>query len=337
LNTRLIIVDGLSGSGKSTFCQWLELQLRSHRIKARWIFEADVPHPLHWWNYWDGNTYRPPDFDLSTPAEFIAASIAKWKDFAAAIRVSDTVQIVESSLFLLGLGMLLQADATSDELIEYGRQVHAIVQDLDPFLLYFRQRDVAAHVRKTCDIRGKEFEAELTAHMERTPYFRRRGLSGFEGIVRLWSETQHITDALVPEYSIRNLTLETSGGDWEAYRRQALNALALPESQQTASISDLARLTGSYWYDDGAMLQQCDVVLEDGGLMVRISEPQLLGLIFAGPSRELVPIDTHHFYVGVTPVAITFVEDPTGAIQELRADSTRLGGGRVRIWIKQRS
>ena len=276
-----------------------------------------------------GRQHLPsPGLRPISPAEFIAASIAKWKDFAAAIRVSDTVQIVESSLFLLGLGMLLQADATPNELIEYGRQVHAIVQDLDPFLIYFRQRDVAAHVRKTCDIRGKEFEAELTAHMERTPYFRRRGLSGFEGIVRLWSATQLITDALVPEYSIRNLTLETSGGDWEAYRRQALNALALPESQQTASLSDLARLTGSYWYDDGAMPQQCDVVLEDGGLMVRISEPQLLGLIFAGPSRELMPIDTHHFYIGVTPVAITFVEDPTGAIQELRADSTRLGGGR---------
>src|SRR5689334_20737779 len=56
-NTRLIIADGLSGSGKSTFCQWLELQLLSNKIKARWVFEADVPHPLHWWNYWDGSIY----------------------------------------------------------------------------------------------------------------------------------------------------------------------------------------------------------------------------------------------------------------------------------------
>src|SRR5262245_36749494 len=155
LNTRLIIADGLSGSGKSTFCQWLELQLLSNKIKARWVFEADVPHPLHWWNYWDGSIYRAPDFDQSTPPEFIKSSVAKWKDFATAIRASDAVQVVESPLFLLGIGMLLQTDAKAAELIEYGREIHAIIQDLDPFLIYFRQTDIAAHVRKICDIRGK--------------------------------------------------------------------------------------------------------------------------------------------------------------------------------------
>jgi hypothetical protein len=333
--TGLIVVDGLSGSGKSTFCQWLELQLRSQSIKARWIFEADVPHPLHWWNYWDGNTYRPPDFDQATPTAFVAASVAKWKDFAAAVRVSDTVHIVESSLFLLGLGMLLQADATPGELIEYGRRVHTIIQALDPFLFYFRQHDVAAHVRKICGIRGAAFEDELTFYMERTPYFRRRGLRGFEGLVRLWSEAQQVTDALVPEYGIRKLTFETSGGDWEAYRRQARDALSLPESKQSLSVGALARFTGSYWYDDAGGARRCDVLLEDGHLIVRTPEPQLLGLIFAGPSRELLPIDTYHFYIGVTPIVIAFIELADGAIEGMRVDSTRLGGGGVRLWTKE--
>jgi hypothetical protein len=336
LKTQLIIADGLSGSGKSTFCQWLDLQLRANKQQAHWIFEADVPHPLHWWNYWDGNTYRAPDFDQSTPAQFITTSVAKWKDFAAAIRASDTVYIVESSFFLLGIGMLLQADATPEELIEYGRQVQAIVQDLDPFLIYFRQRDVAVHVRKICDIRGKELEDDLTTNMERTPYFRRRDLRGIEGIVRLWSETQQITDALVPEYSIRKLTLETSGGDWEAYRQQVRSALSLPESQQIDGLGDFARLTGGYTYVDGDIVRRCDVVLEDGHLTIRTSEPQLLGLIFAGPSRELLPIDAQQFYAGITPVVITFIEDADGAIEGMRVDFTRLGGGTVRIWTRER-
>ena len=337
LNTRLILADGLSGSGKSTFCQWLELQLRSNKIKARWIFEADVPHPLHWWNYWDGSTYRAPDFDESTPARFIGTSIVKWKDFATTVRASDTVYVVESALFLLGLGMLLQADAHPDALIEYGRQVHTIIQDLDPFLIYFRQQDVAAHVRKICDIRGKDFEAELTANMERTPYFRRRNLRGFEGLVRLWNDTQYITDALIPEYSISTLMLETGGGDWETYRQQARDALSLPEKQHTASVRDLARLTGSYSYHDGATVWRCDIVLEEGCLIVRSSQPELAGFFFAGPSRELIPIGTHTFYAGISPVVATFTEDATGAIQELRVDFTRLGGGGVRVWTRDRS
>ena len=333
-NARLIIVDGLSGSGKSTFCQWLELLLRANKLKARWIFEADVPHPLHWWNYWDGHTYRAPDFDEATPAAFIATSIAKWKDFVALVRASDTIYVVESGLLLLGLGMLLQADAHPDALIEYGRQVHAIVQDLDPFLIYFRQHDVAAHVRRICDIRGPEFEAELTANMERTPYFRHRDLRGYEGLVRLWSETQRITDTLVPEYSIRKLMLETSGGDWGAYRRRACAALSLPEDRHAVGVRDLARFTGSYSSHDGAMAQRCEVVLEEGRLIVRGS--QLAGFFFAGPSRELISIDALTFYAGISPVVVTFVEDADGAIQGLRVDHTRLGGGGVRFWTKER-
>src|SRR5215211_1933804 len=111
LETKLILADGLSGSGKSTLCQWLELQLQRNNINAHWLFEADVPHPLHWWHYWDGNQGRPPDFDQSTAAQFIEISIQKWKAFAAILAVSDAVCITESALFLLGIGMLLQADA----------------------------------------------------------------------------------------------------------------------------------------------------------------------------------------------------------------------------------
>jgi hypothetical protein len=174
-------------------------------------------------------------------------------------------------------------------------------------------------------------------YMERTPYFRRRGLGGFAGIVRLWSEAQHITDALVPEYSIRKLTLETSRGDWEAYRQQARDALLLPASQQVVGLDDLARLTGGYIYHDGDVVRRCDVVLEDGHLVVRTSEPQLLGLIFAGPSRELLPIDGQHFYAGVTPVVMTFLEDADGAIEGMRVDFRRLGGGVIRIWTRERA
>ncbi len=259
LGTKLILADGMSGSGKSTLCQWLEVQLRWNNLKARWLFEADVPHPLHWWNYWNGTTYCPPDFEHSTPAQFIETSIQNWTDFAAAINRSDQVWIVESALFLLGIGMLLQSDAQPAELIDYGRRVHAIIQDLNPILIYLRQPDIDLHVRKICAIRGNDFENELISNMQRTPYFKRRGLKGLAGLVCLWDETQQITDALFPAYTIRKLALETAGGDWENYRQQVMTVLSLPlvAAQQIVSASDLARFTGNYGYRQGESEQIC--------------------------------------------------------------------------------
>ena len=46
LPSRLIFVDGLPGSGKSTTAQRLSLHLRRQGYPARWIFEHENQHPL---------------------------------------------------------------------------------------------------------------------------------------------------------------------------------------------------------------------------------------------------------------------------------------------------
>jgi adenylate kinase family enzyme len=60
-DTKLIILDGLPGSGKSTTAQWLELQLQRNGFDAQWYWEGDVPHPQWWYENWTGAEYAPPD------------------------------------------------------------------------------------------------------------------------------------------------------------------------------------------------------------------------------------------------------------------------------------
>ena len=43
---RIIFVDGLPGSGKSTTAQRLSLHLRRQGYRARWVFEHEEPHPV---------------------------------------------------------------------------------------------------------------------------------------------------------------------------------------------------------------------------------------------------------------------------------------------------
>ena len=74
-NTKLVVIDGLPGSGKTPTAQWLELQLRRNQVDARWLHEADIPHPLWWYKQWDGTNYLPPDFEHIPMAAFVEASI----------------------------------------------------------------------------------------------------------------------------------------------------------------------------------------------------------------------------------------------------------------------
>lgn len=46
INTKLILVDEIPGTGKSTVAHFIARQLEKNGIKAKWFHEADNEHPL---------------------------------------------------------------------------------------------------------------------------------------------------------------------------------------------------------------------------------------------------------------------------------------------------
>lgn len=46
IKTRLILIEGLPGSGKSTFGQFIGLQLKRNKINAEWYNECELNHPV---------------------------------------------------------------------------------------------------------------------------------------------------------------------------------------------------------------------------------------------------------------------------------------------------
>ena len=227
-DTKLLVLDGLPGSGKSTNGRWLASLLERNGVQANWLPEDGLPHPLWWYPHWDGANFLPPDFD-NTPLEtFIETSLKKWQDFVAFLSVSEEPYIAESVFFQNAVAMFVMGGAEPARLVEYAHQVQTITRDLNPSLIYFYQADVGLALRKICDIRGQGFEQELLKNMERFPYLKRRGLTGLAGLTLLWQAIQRLTDALFADYTIPKLAIETSASAWPHYRWQMLDFLAFP-------------------------------------------------------------------------------------------------------------
>ena len=222
---QLIVVDGISGSGKTTTCRWLEQELHQRHLATRAVYEADVPHPLHWWHYWDGSHHHAPDFDHVSPATYMQRSIEKWKQFIAHSSNSDDIVIIEGVLYCLAVWFFLQGDAAPQHIAAYIQQVEAIMTPVAPLLIYLRQDNLAEHTRKVWNGRGTALEQELIGNMERTRYLRRRDLRGFEGVIALWQDTQALTDALFSKHHMDKLVIEVTQADWESSYQQILNAV----------------------------------------------------------------------------------------------------------------
>jgi hypothetical protein len=232
-DTRLIFVEGVMGSGKSTTANFVARQLRRNGIPARYIFEGgerhvvrlmpDLPHPFKPW------------LDL-TPDEFRARSLAKWRAFVAEAGQAEVVSVFDGQLFHGNMTDLLLMDASRDELRAYVGDVIAVVRDLNPVLIYLDQTDLEQALRRVFAeraLRWPDFEEYQVGWKVPSPYGERRGLVGLDGLISIYRDYREMTDELFSLLDIARLGMENAGGAWPEYRRSILGFLGLPLVEDT--------------------------------------------------------------------------------------------------------
>ena len=101
---RLILVEGLTGSGKSTTAHFIARQLQANQFPAGWIHEGELAHPVL--------------IDVETTIEqYMADTRDRWTAFAQQIAQSPEVVVVEASF----LNNLIETVIRSDRGIEIAR------------------------------------------------------------------------------------------------------------------------------------------------------------------------------------------------------------------------
>jgi hypothetical protein len=223
--TKAIFVEGIIGSGKSTTARFLTDYLNQQQVPARFMPEGGRDHPLrvagslpHPFQIW-----RDVTLD-----QFITHSVHKWQVFVHAAQPADHLTIFDGQLFHGNMTDLLLLDATVSQLRAYVAQVIELLRDLKPVLIYFYQADVAATLRRVCDVRGSDWEAYQVDWKLPSPYGLQRSLTGFAGLVSLYRDFRAISDTIVDTLPIPTLKIDNTDGEWDAYYRDLLSFLELP-------------------------------------------------------------------------------------------------------------
>ena len=160
-DTKLIVVEGIMGAGKSTTAGFITDQLRRHQYAARFLPEGPtdtepdhplriataLPHPHAPWR------------DV-TVAEFRELSLGKWARFVRAAQQSVTITVCDGLLFHGNMTDLLLMNAEPPVLHDYVRQVIEVTHSLKPVVIYFYHADVSRALRAVSDALGSEWEAD---------------------------------------------------------------------------------------------------------------------------------------------------------------------------------
>jgi hypothetical protein len=261
----LVLIEGLTGCGKSSLAHFVSRQLEANAIPHTWLHEAEMPHPL-----------RPPE---GTPIdEFIRLMPDLYTAFLEKHQHEGKIAVVEACFFNNLIEELFIENIPRHRIIQFGMHMEGVIQSFKPALIYLRRGPVAEALEMNIADRGEGFQDFLIKHTSRTAYANQHDLQGYDGMVAFWEELIAIYEELFERYSIDKLLIENPREDWPAHNNQALDFLGIPHHPEPQiSSSEAEKYLGSYtlkpgreswpvWYDDrlGCLRLNRYILIPDG-------------------------------------------------------------------------
>lgn len=301
VNTKLILIDGITGSGKSTTAQFLAEQVRKNDINVTWYHETQTHHPL-------GYDEDIEVFHSSDELErFLYVIPRLWEKFVTDVMADDEVHIIESFLLQDTVRILFQNNVDDRIILDFVKKIEAIIEPLNPRLLYFYQKDVEHSVRKIWKRRGSAWKKWFIDSDVLTPYVQESDLSGEHSVIQLWSDYQDFSNQLFKDYSLEKLSIENSNGCWDEYYRIIMNFLELDYKDEATSLSIDQKLNycGTYKEKGGDM--ECTIKAINHDIVCDLIWPNIKVL-------PKPPLDDKTFYLESFPVYIKFNSDDNNSI-----------------------
>jgi predicted ATPase len=199
INTNLILLEGLPGSGKTTISK--KLFDRIHVKDSRLVQEHTSPHPIAE----SGST----DIEL-----WQVKTLQNWERLAAEIDAQHRLYVMEFALFQNTIGELLLKDCTRQQIVRFCHSIANTIRDTAPVLVLYTADDPEAFLRETSVLRDKRWKERISSVIDDTPYGKTRSLTGFGGFVAFFNEYVSIANAIYGELAIDSLTIDVTERDW---------------------------------------------------------------------------------------------------------------------------
>jgi hypothetical protein len=217
LDTKLILIEGFPGAGKSTTTGYLQSIFQQHGLPCRQYLEDDASHPI-----------ACLDFEIKGLTEKI---IPLWKNFVEQAALEPIITIMESRLWQNTALFMYMSEVDFGDIAEYNRQVWQAFLPLTPVLIYLDQDDTESALRRLYASRGKEWMDWALNMTAQYPWFQSRGLHDFAGWVRFFDEWRQVANGLYDDWPGQKVKILNPHEDWGRSYRELCTFLQVDENR----------------------------------------------------------------------------------------------------------
>jgi predicted kinase len=226
VGTRLILIEGMIGAGKSTMAGRLERRLTARGEKARAYLEFAEDHPL-----------RTKAVDLLRAAhpepvrvpgdvgedglarDRSVYAVEQWGRLAARCRDGGQTVILESTFLQNSVMPPFLNGAPAGKCQEIFTRIEEQLAPARPLLVYLRPADTAAAVARVHGARSAAWTDWNMASVAAFPWARSRDLHGREAVIALYRAWEVVVEELFAGYSFPKIILDDPQDDWDAALR----------------------------------------------------------------------------------------------------------------------
>lgn len=269
-DTRLILVEGIMGSGKSTFTRWLARQIARAGVPVvRFVSGPDSKfgerNRLGFFSVAErlapaGTRASPTDYfgkvlrsfpDQQRAWRHLRADVfqrrseRRWRTLVRRAAHRRDVGVFDGQWFGAELTAPLLLDQPKQVVEEHLHRLAEIAAPLYPVLIYLRPPYVEGTLRRVAAVRGDRWLRAQIALKVDSPYGQRRGLTGVSGWIEISRRIRELCDDIVEHVSIPTRRFEIVEGCWPRVEAETLDFLCLPRSPDPAFVAwhRLRRLT----------------------------------------------------------------------------------------------
>jgi hypothetical protein len=292
LTNKLVLLEGIAGSGKSTIGQKLYRLLFLNGYTTDFYHEFCRPHPVL-------------DVENESISAWINHSLVKWRRFVEQLSGRNSTAIMDGAVLQCGLGELLERGADDRTVLDYGKAVADILKPVKPILIYLFHQDIEPALIAVCTQRAIAWKRRIESHFADTAYGRSRSQTGFELYLEFNRSLRAVSYRFIEAVRMRTLLVDCTDHDWSTCLDKLRSLLKFSWSVDPYSPYEYS---GDYACagDD----RVCQIHVVDSAACAR----NLFNI-----DKMLLPKSDDTLFVQTWPDELTFARDRTGKVESFRS------------------